>query len=212
MSKRTALGTTNGQRPRALARSHPTPAERTPATPRGPQPPQEIRRAPDGRTVRVDTTPDRTRWDVREADPLQHAATDLPLFKVVVDWTTIRIINATNLTRSWLYAVYSWVGACRWGRVKFEVAWKRSLWCYGTPKRAACVSLYWDDDTKDWYCGGANSGAGCGCGQTRLSRIVKILTLAGFACPRGFFPADGAGSVQHPDFVELKMETNADGR
>lgn len=125
-----------------------------------------------------------------------------PFVHTIADWCAARAINGVNWTRSFVYAAWSLLDILRWGRVHTEVAWLRSLWCYGGPGKPPCKHLVWDIQTSDWYCGGDNGGQGCGCGQTKLARLWFMLKLAGKSCPIGNW---GTGaSASHPDYVKLE--------
>lgn len=166
---------------------------------------QEKRVDDNGRSVRIDKPKKRVdRFKAKDLDPPLEE-TYRPLANIVIDWFAIRGINVINACRGFAIAVLSFYRVARFGWCSHEVTVLRSLWCFAGDKGKPCTHLVYDETTKDYYCGGANKGTGCGCGQTLLSRIMSIVRRNGASCPMKYW---GRGeNVTNPlTLVQLEVE------
>ena len=164
----------------------------------GPAGPDVVRAGPDGQRWRFPDAAHETHTaeGIRKPNP-PLAAGRAPCHNVV-DWLARRAINSINLVRTGYYALWSVCATLRPGLVPHWVAVLRALWCHGCDSQPACEALVWDEGTADFYCGGANGGRGCGCGQTRLSKWWTMIRLAGSTCPLNKWGVDD--KVKHPGF------------
>lgn len=143
--------------------------------PAGPMPRQVTRHDQNGNGIRLDVRPSQGPLDYRKpAVKLPHTQ---PVDVVLVRWCIAKLVNGLILLNDWYLAARSLMYSWRRGIVSHDTYAARLSACQSCPHR------YYDSETDDEYCGGARGGGGCGCGQTRVSRLRAKLKLSNWQCP-----------------------------